>query len=568
MAGAVSAGAYTAGVLDFLVDALDAWYAEREHWKGKDPSTWPIPSHDVSLEVLSGASAGGMCAAISALALQEDFDHVRSIPPPLNAAVNRLYDCWVERIDAEPLLGTVDLEKNPEIVRSLLDCTRIEEIADVALRPQTARQKIRPWVSKKLALYLTLTSLRGIPYSVDFSNNGSFEERILYYPDEISFGFAVNLLDPQETKLALSYPPQTSDSWDQLGLAAMATGAFPGALAARELSRKSSYYQNKTWAVSNPDPKAGGECECQIEQRIPVDWGVTPAPRAIDIVYVDGGVTNNNPFECARLHLVRLRGGDINDHNPRGADNADAAVVSVAPFPGMASWTANYAPNAQSQLFRVLQSLIPVFLAQSRFQGESLSLVRDPNVHSRFVIAPSDDVPSDVASLLCGALGAFGGFIDQKFRERDYQLGRRNCQRFLSVHFLLPRDNSTIGPGLIKTDPQAQAQVDLFGCAPPSGVDTDRDKKWFPIIPLMRSVRPEVTLPPRENFKTTPERLAEVARLSTERVEAVVNTLMDSPRPHRFAKAILDFLAFFGRARVTDLIENFLTEQLQESDQV
>jgi hypothetical protein len=121
---------------------------------------------------------------------------------------------------------------------------------------------------------------------------------------------------------------------------------------------------------------------------------------------------------------------------------------------------------------------------------------------------------------------------------------------------------------LIKADPQTQAQVDLFGCDPPPGVDTDRDKKWFPIIPLMPSARPEVTLPPRMNFKTTPERLAEVARLSTERVEAVVNALMDSPRPHPLAKAIFDVLAFFGRARVRDSIENFLTEQLQKSDQV
>src|SRR5215469_14496476 len=102
MAGAVSAGAYTAGVLDFLIDALDAWYAERERWKDKDPSTWPIPSHDVSLEVLSGASAGGMCAAISAVALQEEFDHVRSIPTPPTASANLTSDCWVQRIDVEP----------------------------------------------------------------------------------------------------------------------------------------------------------------------------------------------------------------------------------------------------------------------------------------------------------------------------------------------------------------------------------------------------------------------------------------------------------------------------------
>ncbi len=30
MAGAVSAGAYTADVMDFLIDSLDTWYAERE----------------------------------------------------------------------------------------------------------------------------------------------------------------------------------------------------------------------------------------------------------------------------------------------------------------------------------------------------------------------------------------------------------------------------------------------------------------------------------------------------------------------------------------------------------
>ena len=58
MAGAVSAGSYTAGVLDFLIEALDAWYAAKEH---RDA----VPMHEVSLEVLSGASAGGMCAATS-----------------------------------------------------------------------------------------------------------------------------------------------------------------------------------------------------------------------------------------------------------------------------------------------------------------------------------------------------------------------------------------------------------------------------------------------------------------------------------------------------------------------
>jgi predicted acylesterase/phospholipase RssA len=117
-AGAVSAGAYTAGVLDFLVEALDAWYEARESGQRAD-----IPKHDVVLEALKGASAGGMCAAISAVALQEEFDHVRNSDPGEKS--NRFYKNWVQAIDILPLLGTKDLDRDP-IARSVLDCTPIE----------------------------------------------------------------------------------------------------------------------------------------------------------------------------------------------------------------------------------------------------------------------------------------------------------------------------------------------------------------------------------------------------------------------------------------------------------
>jgi hypothetical protein len=46
MAGATSAGAYTAGVLDFLTEALDAWYLAKS--AGKE-----VPGHDVSIEAFS-----------------------------------------------------------------------------------------------------------------------------------------------------------------------------------------------------------------------------------------------------------------------------------------------------------------------------------------------------------------------------------------------------------------------------------------------------------------------------------------------------------------------------------
>ena len=81
MAGAISAGAYTAGVMDFLFEALDAY----EEAKGK-PS-WNGPTHNVRIPVNAGASAGGMTSAISALHAFRDLDHVwpGKLPPAPSA---------------------------------------------------------------------------------------------------------------------------------------------------------------------------------------------------------------------------------------------------------------------------------------------------------------------------------------------------------------------------------------------------------------------------------------------------------------------------------------------------
>jgi hypothetical protein len=51
----------TAGALDFLTEALEQWY------EAKAAANPAVPLHDVSIDVFSGASTGGMCAAISAV---------------------------------------------------------------------------------------------------------------------------------------------------------------------------------------------------------------------------------------------------------------------------------------------------------------------------------------------------------------------------------------------------------------------------------------------------------------------------------------------------------------------
>src|ERR1035441_10177109 len=118
MAGAISAGAFTAGVLDFLTEALDEWYKARARAER-------VPLHDVSIEVISGASAGGMCAAISTVMLREEFDHIDDTEK--TGTNNRFYESWVNQIDIKELLKTDDLKNGLPVV-SLLDSTIIEKI--------------------------------------------------------------------------------------------------------------------------------------------------------------------------------------------------------------------------------------------------------------------------------------------------------------------------------------------------------------------------------------------------------------------------------------------------------
>jgi hypothetical protein len=180
MAGAVSAGAYTAGVLDFLMEALEQWYAAKAGINHP-----PVPMHDVSIDAFSGASAGGMCAAIASVMVQGSFQHIRNpADKTVQATTNRFYESWVNKIDIEPLLGASDLSKNLPVI-SLLDSSIIDEIADYALTPGPATP--RPYISKSLTLFLTLTNVRGIPYSLNGSAEGSAEENIAYYADRLQF---------------------------------------------------------------------------------------------------------------------------------------------------------------------------------------------------------------------------------------------------------------------------------------------------------------------------------------------------------------------------------------------
>src|SRR5262249_26972604 len=71
---------------------------------------------------------------------------------------------------------------------------------------------------------------------------------------------------------------------------------------------------------------------------------------------------------------------------------------------------------------------------------------------TRFVITPSRTLSCDrhnpprrngFHSATAGLFG-FRGFLTERLRKYDYQLGRRNCQRFLTEHFVLPEENPLV----------------------------------------------------------------------------------------------------------------------------
>ena len=501
MAGAVSAGAYTAGVLDFLIEALDAWYAAKTAGQR-------VPMHDVSIEVFSGASAGGMCAAIASVMVQGEFDHIHNAAA--TGTSNRFYETWVNKIDIQKLLGTDDLRNGGPVV-SLLDCSIIDEIAGYALQP--GKPKLRQYISPRLTLFLTLTNVTGIPYRLDPNDPGPLEEGTLFHTDRLRFQ-TVPPGGAAPARIAKPLPLGQPDqgAWGLLRETAKATGAFPVFLAPRILLRDKSDYDIPLWESVNPAARSGNEITPAWPERMPEQFPT---------LNVDGGVIDNDPFDLAHDYVASINPGAVEHgtRNPREPDKANAGIVTVAPFPSTAAF--NRDPTIQDGVVSsAVGKLASVLITQSRFFGESLALIAN-RAFSRYLIAPSDDsVGADTPALQCAALGAFGGFFAREFRAHDFMLGRRNCQQFLRRQFILPLSNPIIRDGLAPLGPSA----DAFRTQPPKGADPALGMDWFPLIPLVsKELQQEIRPLPRQKLGAA--ELRSIVDLIYERGRVVVPAL-------------------------------------------
>jgi predicted acylesterase/phospholipase RssA len=421
MAGAVSAGAYTAGVMDFLIEALDDWESKRN-----EPG---MPRHRVKIPVIGGASAGGMTGIITASAINNQIKPVTRVDPTRffqEHSNNKFWHSWVDMThrDMFPLLlKTNDISKGN--ILSLFNSAFIDDIADRALRVNTGQWIDRPYFENNLKVFTTLTSLRGVSYNIDFLGANQEPDKYCVTRHNDYVNFRLNATQYEGGWIPLDF--KTGLNTGLAADAAMATGAFPVGLRARAVSRSKEFMNDNAWLKDVTD--------------------VSPvAHDPYEALNVDGGIINNEPFEKVRKVLVSLTGQgplEYNDYN-----RFTSTVLMIDPFPSKPP-----VYNESNKLFHVIGSTLSALVNQVRVKPQHLEDAMASDKAGQYLIVPTRRIPlvdggkrdeAGAGAIACGAFGGFSGFFHKEFRIHDYFLGRANCEKFLRDHFTVPAHASNL----------------------------------------------------------------------------------------------------------------------------
>jgi hypothetical protein len=445
LGGTVSAGAYTAGVIDFLIEALDAW----DDARGKPG----VPSHRVVLDVASGTSGGAICAVLLAKALGAQFSPWRADQPETNHE-NPFYRCWVKATDGLRMLETHDLDGSRAQLQSLLCADVLDEIAaDIENWSPAARLPGRGYLARPLPLFLTLTNLRGVPYAQTFNGGTARREHFVQHADYVSLSVEVPLEAGRDRIPArirpdsylISSEPGTdirSAGWRLAARFARGSAAFPIGLPLVAIERRIEDYLWR-WVRSEDADGVGN-----VVDLVPQFELMTGPNQGNSGLYkfqcADGGVMNNLPIEIARTWLAGLLA-----HNPRAPSAANRAVIVVDPFSDVPDCTERPPLTAVGLPLKLLRSLV----SNNRFATADQANFVSEETFSRFLITPARDharrrnggLERDRVfggkAIASAGFDAFVGFFCEAFREHDFQLGRLNCQQFLSKWFVLSEEN-------------------------------------------------------------------------------------------------------------------------------
>jgi predicted acylesterase/phospholipase RssA len=336
IAGAVSLGSYEAGVLYEVLEAL-----RRRNTAAK------TEDEKIYIDVITGASAGGMTAAMAAQRLLYD---AADLSDPQN---NVFYQAWVARIS---LASLVRMKWKENIWQSLFSSDLIASLGKQFLidplrqRTQSGATKtdVHPAIEierdangnpkrdpdgnvipKPLWLGLALTNLDGLNYGYPI-----LEDRA----DKFQY---TRCVDQMTRNVAVS-PAAALKLWGPLLDAAMASGAFPFAFRAQDIQRQRGEYPDAT-----------------LE-----NW---PAHTAKTFTYTDGGVLQNQPIGLAKnliddLVQQRLQAGDVSAYN-----DADSRLyIFVSPHALQSGVSAGFTA-AKANFARMTDELARTYTRQAEF---------------------------------------------------------------------------------------------------------------------------------------------------------------------------------------------------------
>jgi Patatin-like phospholipase len=566
LSGAISAGAYTAGVLDFFFQALNEWEKAR--------GVAGTPTHRVDLQVVTGASAGAITGALGVVALargirpqklsaaekQNTHPIESETAQDLRCVLPSLYETWVTRPRAvDPnggidFLSAEDLEGGKDAaVVSVLNAELLDRIKEKALLAPASGQapEAQPpyaYIAENLHVYMTVSNLRGIPFTVSFGNSTygmqTHGDRVHYTISGL--GNAVSIknkwvcADTSEPLTLSTLPPvgekELPDTWDRYGTCALASSAFPIGLAPRQIAAPINGYKKRSYPIARG--------EAALEPNFPKPWLAGLGSKGFVFLNVDGGIINNNPFDYAQYALI---GDSMADKT--GAEDSDRAVIMVSPFPEPPGFLPDEQPA--TELVAVIRALFPALINQSRFKTTELVPALDPNNHSRFLIAPQRKIDGieQRYTIACGLLGGFGGFLDEKFRAHDFQLGRRNCQAFLRSTFGLSPDSDVVA--------SLRGQKEFELSATPG---------QYAVIPRLGEALPEVALPKWPRMSQAD--FTVLMRRIKGRLSKLAPRFVQAQTASRFFRALGRIGLWLGQDRVLEYVRLAILSDLVRRDQI
>ncbi len=285
ISGAVSLGSFEGGALYELLHTIAKYNQNSEQ----------TIDRKLRLDDFTGASAGGMTAAIAAQHLLYDGLSFRN---PLD---NPLYNAWVRDVDLKKL-SELSAKDNPGL--SIFSSNAIHKIAKDHLGQDFSRATAtdaHPAAAESIRVGLALSNLTGVDYAVNVWGGNVSPQKSAGQVDKKSLSLtkADVLINPTGQFVYTKYADQQRQTfkqgaydaplWREFTRFVISCGAFPFAFRPVDISVQNEHYSQQ-----------GAKKERQGSETY---------------LFTDGGVFQNEPIGLAKAIVNEIDADHLHGHN-------------------------------------------------------------------------------------------------------------------------------------------------------------------------------------------------------------------------------------------------------------